>query len=182
MARHPERKLLFHPIRIALRFTDPHTELMPHRFEVSTLLPGASLGDVWSRVSRFAGVNDELSPVFRMTFPARFASLEAIPADGHCHLTSTILLFGFLPVDRHRLVLHRIEPLAGFDERSSNFNMKVWTHKRTLTPEVGGVRVTDECSLEPRIGMLGGLLYAIFSAVFAHRHRRLALTFSQKPG
>ena len=151
---------------------------MQYAFETSSFLPDASVDEVWDKLGHFDAVNYELSPVFKMTFPQKYQGLGDIPTDGESHFTSTILLFGLLPVDRHRVSFLPQEAPYGFDELSSNFNMRRWTHRRTLTAHEGGVILTDACSLEPRVGVTGGLLHAIFSAVFRHRHRRLRRVFS----
>jgi ligand-binding SRPBCC domain-containing protein len=151
---------------------------MTYQFETASFLPDVSVQDVWAQIGDFGAVNAELSPIFRMTFPARYYRISDIPADGESHFTSTILLFGVLPVDRHRVAFLPWDAPYGFDERSSNFNMKIWTHRRMLTEALGGVIVTDVCSLEPRIPLLGGVLRALFAAVFRHRHRHLRQVFS----
>jgi ligand-binding SRPBCC domain-containing protein len=151
---------------------------MIYQFETASFLPGLSAADVWAQISDFDAVNAELSPIFRMTYPARYFRISDIPADGVSHFTSTILLFGVLPVDRHRVAFLPQDTPYGFDERSSNFNMAAWTHRRTLTEAEGGVIVTDVCSLEPRIPLFGGVLRALFAAVFRHRHRHLRRVFS----
>jgi len=151
---------------------------MTYQFETASFLPAVSVQDVWDRVGAFEAVNDELSPVFQMTFPKKYQRLSEIPHDGQSHFTSTILLFGVLPVDRHRVSFLPQQSPHGFDELSSNFNMRSWTHRRTLTAREGGVILADVCSFEPRLAMMGGLLHAVFSAVFRHRHRRLRRVFS----
>jgi ligand-binding SRPBCC domain-containing protein len=151
---------------------------MTYEFETASFLPGVSVQDVWAQIGDFDAVNAELSPIFRMTYPARYFRIGDIPADGKSHFTSTILLFGVLPIDRHRVAFLPWVAPFGFDELSSNFNMRRWTHRRTLTASEGGVVVTDTCSLEPRIPLFGGILRAVFAAVFRHRHKRLRKVFS----
>lgn len=151
---------------------------MSYAFETASFLPSVSVEEVWDKVGHFDAVNYELSPVFKMTFPQEFQRLSDIPADGESHFTSTILLFGLLPIDRHRVSFLPQGAPYGFNELSSNFNMRRWTHRRTLTAREGGVILTDACSLEPRVPLFGGLLHAVFSAVFRHRHRRLRRVFS----
>lgn len=155
------------------------TELKNKQFTTTTFIPNVSREDVWARISSWQGVNAELSPEFKMTFPAQFKNLEDVPADGIVHFTSTILLFGFLPVDRHNLSIIALKAPDHFDERSSNFAMKVWTHKRSLFAHDGGVTVTDECAFVPRIGLVGPLLHGIFAGVFKRRHQRLKRFFAQ---
>jgi ligand-binding SRPBCC domain-containing protein len=147
-------------------------------FEYSCLLPGVAREQVWRRVGSWEGVNAELHPWFRMTFPPRFSRIEDIPADGQHHFTSTILLLGILPFDRHRFSLLGLDENHFFDERSSNFTVSVWKHKRMLEAEDGGVRVTDSCAFTPRISLMGKPLLAVYGAIFRRRHRRLAAYFA----
>ena len=142
-------------------------------FQHTSFIPEVDQKHVWEQIGTWSGVNYELSPFFKMTAPAAFESLDAVPADGTVHFASWVLLFGFIPVDRHKFALLGLAAPHFFDERSSNLNMRVWTHKRTLMVRDGGVEITDECSLEPRISFLGGLLHFVFNNVFKWRHKRL---------
>lgn len=148
-----------------------------YSFERSSVIPGATQEAVWARIGSWDGVNHELGPELKMTFPARFARLDDIPADNTSHFASTILLFGILPIDRHHFSLVARSAPHFFDERSSNLNMSVWTHKRTLVAHNGGVTVTDVCTFVPRLFFMGPLLKAIFSGVFNRRHKRLVRSF-----
>ena len=147
-----------------------------YRFE--SVLPGMSAQDVWNRVSAWEGVNYELGPLVEMTFPSTYSHLLEIPADGESHFTSKILLFGFLPIDAHKFALRAISPPNYFDESSSNNMMRVWTHKRVVAQTPEGVKVTDECTFEPRFRLTGGLLLFVYKSIFAHRHARLKKYFS----
>ena len=150
-----------------------------YRFQFKSFLPNVTKSQVWQRVGSWHGVNAELGSVFQMTFPDHFPRVDDIPADGNCHFTSTVLLLGVLPIDRHRFSLVDLKPDNYFDERSTNFNMSFWTHKRTLTEVAGGVEVADFCSFEPRLGLLGGILSVVYKWVFARRHKRLVSYFAK---
>ena len=149
-----------------------------YHFETSSFLPNVTQAEVWEQIGTWTGVNYELSPIVRMNHPDAFFRLADIPADGKSHFTSTLFLFGFLPFDRYKFAFVECKEPQFFDECSANFSAKVWTHKRTLTPQDGGVVVTDTCSVVPRIPFLGPLLGRVYRAVFAHRHKRLQAFFA----
>jgi ligand-binding SRPBCC domain-containing protein len=150
-----------------------------YRIDVESHLT-ASAEVVWARVSTMAGVNDELMPVVRMTYPPEGESLDvsSMPI-GEVAFRSWILLFGFLPIDRHALRLLRVEPGRGFLESSTSWNQRTWIHERTIESEPGGCRIADRVEFEPRLGLLGPLLQPIFRAVFRHRHARLRAHFGK---
>ncbi len=146
-------------------------------FEVSSVLP-APPAEVWARVSTMAGVNAELAPFFRMTFPARFASIDPVEVPlGRRVFRSWVLLFGVLPVDYDDLAFERIEPGRGFLETSTMLSQRRWIHERTLDPEGTGCRVTDRVRFEPRVPGVTWLLGPLYHRVFLHRHRQLRKAF-----
>jgi ligand-binding SRPBCC domain-containing protein len=117
-----------------------------------------------------AGVNAELRPLVRMTFPPHAARIGP-------DFTSTILLLGLLPIDRHRLHLDAIEPPRRFAERSSTLVHRVWRHERTLEPDgAGGTVLTDRVAFDARVPFPR----AAIALVFAHRHRRLRRAFGAR--
>jgi ligand-binding SRPBCC domain-containing protein len=133
---------------------------------------------VWERVSTFAGVNDELRPLMRMTAPARIRALD--PSEvvlGERIFRSWVLLFGVIPVDYDDLTLVALEPGRGFHERSRMLSMRVWEHQRRIDPDGGGCRVRDRLSFEPRMALAGPLLERFVRMTFRHRHRRLRRRF-----
>ena len=138
----------------------------------------ASPEEVWARISTMAGVNAELGPLFRMTFPDRFARID--PADvplGRRLFRSWVLLFGLLPVDYDDIAFERIEPGRGFREVSTMLSQRRWVHERRIDPVDGGCRVVDRIQFEPRIPGLRWLFLPILRATFRHRHRRLRAAF-----
>ncbi len=154
-------------------------EVLDYEYTFSSILPGVSATQVWERISSWEGVNYELGPLVQLSVPSQYPRVSDIPADGHNHFNSKVLLLGFLPIDIHRFALRAIDPPNLFDERSSNGLMRVWAHKRTLTPVEGGVEVTDNCGFEPRLGLLGGLLLITYRYIFRRRHRRLVRYFAR---
>ncbi|MAT26908.1 MAG: hypothetical protein CMN29_18480 [Sandaracinus sp.] len=135
----------------------------------------APVDAVWAEVSTMRGVNRELAPWVRMSTPGgRAVSLEALPR-GELAFHSWLLLGGVLPFDRHALVLARVDPGRGFDERSRSWLQRRWDHRRTLSPIEGGCRVEDEVVFEPRL--LPGMTRRIVGRLFAGRHRALRRRF-----
>ncbi len=143
----------------------------------------ASGADVWARAVTFAGVNDELAPLLRMTRPrglpaaATIADIEAGALVGR----SWLLLGGVVPVDWDDLRLVEIEPPRRFLERSSMASMRTWQHERRIEPSgEGECLLTDSLEFELRrplrwIPGADRLAAAIIGWVFDHRHARLRL-------
>src|SRR5262245_17438070 len=106
----------------------------PWSFTISTPLR-ASAEQVWAHASTFAGVNRELWPLLRMTFPPALARLtpEQFPV-GRTAFRSWLLLFGLVPVDFDDIQLVELEPGQGFSEVSRMLSMREWRHRRTVTP------------------------------------------------
>lgn len=142
-------------------------------------LLAASPQEVWSRVSTMQGVNAELMPILRMTYPPALSKLDDAPREllGKLAFKSWVLLLGVLPVDRHFLSLQSVTTGEGFDERSSSWSNRVWNHRRTLTPIDDGTHLVDELSFEPRIRLAAPILRGFITTVFDHRHRVLRRTF-----
>ncbi len=135
-------------------------------------------GTVWRHASSMAGVNHELMPLVRMTYPADRVALpqgEAIPQGVLFH--SWLMLFGVLPFDRHALQLKQVWPQQGFDEDSTSWLQARWIHKRRLIAHAGGVTVTDELEVTPRLRFAAPLVGAMLAQIFRHRHRRLRKRF-----
>jgi len=129
------------------------------------------------------GVNAELMPILRMTYPPTLSSLDAAPREllGKLAFKSWVLLLGWLPVDRHFLSLTSVTTGEGFDERSSSWSNRVWNHRRTLTPIDGGTHIVDELSFEPRVALAAPFLRWFITTVFTHRHRVLRRQFRMLP-
>ena len=148
-------------------------------FEIASHLAHASQRDVWDRIATWEGVNHELAPLVRMTHPARYPTVEDVPADGKSHFTSYFLALGVLPIDAHRFALRGVEVPAFFDEVSSNALLRVWAHRRSVTAVEGGVEVRDVCSLVPRFAPLGRVLERVYRFIFVRRHARLRAYYAQ---
>lgn len=152
--------------------------VLSFRVSQSSLLSADRLA-VWRHMTRMAGVNEELMPVFRMTFPSYAADLSLFERSmlGHHLFTSVLLLFGIFPIDLHFLRLEDLDDERGFDENSSSLLHSFWRHRRSLRDCEGGVEVTDEVTFSPRLAYLGYLVQPIVSFVFSHRHRQLVRKF-----
>lgn len=133
---------------------------------------------VWERVASASGINDELRPLLRMTAPRslREGGLAQVEV-GRRICRSWVLLLGVLPVDYDDITLVRLDPPAGFLERSTMLSQRVWEHERTLEEVSEGCVLTDRVSYAPRLPVPDALLRPQYEAVFRHRHRRLRRRF-----
>ena len=138
--------------------------------------------EVWRYVSTAHGVNYELWPLFRMTAPRdlREQGLAGVEL-GRRICRSWVLLLGVLPVDYDDITLVRLEPPAGFLERSPMLSQQVWEHERTLEATPKGCVLTDRIKYAPRLPVPDRVLRAVYAAVFRHRHRRLRRRFGGRP-
>ena len=141
----------------------------------------ASAQTVWAEASTMTGVNAELGPWLRMSYPARAERLgDADVAAGTVFFWSWLLLFGLLPIDRHALRLERLYPGAGFDERSHSLSQKSWVHRRRVVRiSDSSCMLTDELEFTPRIALMAAFLKPVVTALFRHRHRRLMARYGE---
>jgi hypothetical protein len=141
----------------------------------------ASQRDVFESVTTFRGINDEFWPWLRMTAPHRLREqgLSGVTV-GERVCRSWILLLGVVPVDYDDITLERLEPPQGFLERSTMLSQRAWEHERTIEPAADGAQtcvLTDRISYEPRLPLPDAPLRALYTAIFAYRHRRLRARF-----
>lgn len=137
---------------------------------------------VWRHATSPAGINAELAPLLRMSFPAGLTDFAALPAPvGRPLFRSHIRLFGIVPVERDDLRLAAVEPGRRFLERSTLLTQRSWEHERVVTADGDGARLTDRLRFVPRIPALGALHHATFHGVFAWRHHRLRRRFGGRP-
>lgn len=139
----------------------------------------ASPEEVWEHAVSPHGINRELSPLARMTFPAGAENFSEHWTAGQRLFRSWILLGGFLPVDYDDISLVEVESGRRFLENSQMLSQKKWRHERTIDPTPRGSRVTDRVTFEPRISILGPLYSPIFKAAFSLRHRNLRRLFGE---
>lgn len=142
--------------------------------------------ELWEAVTRLDGVNRELAPWLRMTAPrglagATIADLEPGRPVGR----SWLLLGGVLPVDYDDLFIAELEPPRRFLERSRMLTIDPWEHERTIEPlGAGSCRLGDRLRFElrrPLAAVPGATALAarVVTALFRHRHRRLAKLYGQ---
>ncbi|MDX1648346.1 MAG: hypothetical protein R3263_00705 [Myxococcota bacterium] len=139
---------------------------------------------VWRHAVSPEGVNHELGPWLRMTFPADVRDLAEgwrpeAPARrlGRCWL----LLGGVLPVEYDDLVFAELEPGRRFLERSVLLSQRRWEHERCVGPAPEGTRLVDRVGFAPRLPLLGPVHAWVFRAVFRWRHHRLRRRFGGRP-
>jgi ligand-binding SRPBCC domain-containing protein len=133
---------------------------------------------VWSHATSMIGVNRELAPYLRMTYPP---GMETLSEDkgrlGEPVFTSIILAFGALPVDRWELILVEVGPGRRFVEQSRVLSMKLWRHERTVEERGAGCMITDALTFAPRLPFTRAPLTTLVRALFGHRHRFLKRAF-----
>ncbi len=122
------------------------------------------------------GVNRELRPLLRMTFPSDVSDLAAL-RPGARPLRSWLLLGGLLPVEYDDVVFEELEPGRRFLERSSLLTQRLWEHERIIEPDGTGSLLTDRVLFVPRLPWLAAVHRPVFHAVFAWRHRNLRRLF-----
>lgn len=142
--------------------------------------------DVWVAVTTQEGVNYEMRPFIRMTFPASYKgkSIDDLPVGvkvGRCWL----LLLSLIPIDFDDLVIAELGPGYRFLERSTMLSMARWQHEREITAEGSGSLVTDRLTFELRtrlrqLPLSDSLFRAIVTSFFRHRHRRLRKRFGSQ--
>ena len=136
-----------------------------------------SADELWRHATTPAGVNYEMAPLLRMTFPANVGDFATDWVPGKTLFRSWMLVGGVLPVEYDDLAFVEVEPGRRFLERSKLLTQRVWQHERTLEPIDGGCRLTDRIAFEPRLGLPAGLFLPTFRLVLQHRHRRLRKRF-----
>lgn len=149
-----------------------------YAFQRTSWLP-APAEQVWRHASSMVGVNRELAPLVRMTYPPDKTHLSAatVPLSRRA-FRSWLLLFGVLPIDYDDLTFVALEPL-GFTEQSSMGTNQVWRHRRRIVPDGHGCFVIDEVQFVPRFAVLGPLALPLFALAFRLRHRNLRRIFAQ---
>jgi ligand-binding SRPBCC domain-containing protein len=133
---------------------------------------------VWARIVSVRGVNAELMPIVRMTFPRGCDRLDQLPPVGSHHVfRSLLLLAGVLPIDVHTCTTLTLEQGRGFTELSHSLVHRAWRHRRSLQPVAGGTELIDQVDFACRLPFLTAALGPVVRWVFAHRHRRMRRHF-----
>lgn len=128
-----------------------------------------------------AAVNAELGPWIKMTVPAPWHHRPIVQWPTETALfNSWILLFGVLPIDKHRFYLHSTNKATGFDERSTSIINKRWQHTRTAHPGNYGCTLTDTVTFESRLPFVAALLTPVYRLVFQRRHHYLRRCYAMR--
>ncbi|MFZ4434659.1 MAG: hypothetical protein ACOYOQ_15815 [Microthrixaceae bacterium] len=146
--------------------------------ELSSQL-AASADVVWGAASSMEGVNREVLPLVRMTYPADRANFSAESvAPGRVVFHSWLLVGGVIPVDRHALSFESFDAAGRFVEESTSWLQRRWRHERIVAePSPERCTVTDRLLIEPRLTPASPLVKWAVTRVFRHRHRRLQQRF-----
>jgi len=137
----------------------------------------ANRSEVWAATCTVASVNRELSPFVRMTDSTHGAHFDAEPWRAGAPVLWQ-LLFGFIPIDRHRVELVALPDKGGFRESSSSWWYRVWRHERALVDQPGGgCIVRDHVEIEPRLGMLDPMIAVAVRQTFRRRYQYLRREF-----
>ena len=131
----------------------------------------ADRSEVWAAVSTVGGTNWEVAPFVRMTDPTHGAPFDTEPWRVGAPAVWQ-LLFGIIPVDRHRVELVAFPDGRGFRESSSSWWHRVWRHERTLLDDPGGCIVRDVVEVEHRLGLLAPSERRAVDSNLRRRHRR----------
>lgn len=141
----------------------------------------ADKASVWYHMSSMAGVNLELSPYIKMTYPKDKANLSDLSTQfisGETIFVSFLLLFGLIPIDVHFLRLDAFDKGISFTENSVSLLQESWKHHRILIQTSAEcVDVTDTVTFQPRLPLLGHLLLPMVRFVFRGRHINLQSMF-----
>src|SRR6476620_11047083 len=136
----------------------------------------ASRSEVWSELSTIDGLNRELAPFVRMTDPTGGAAFDAEAWRGTAPVAWQ-LLFGVIPIDRHRIELVALPDGGGFRETSSSWWHRLWRHERALLDDPSGCVVRDSVEIEPRLRMSDPIMGWSVRWTFRQRHRKLRRRF-----
>jgi ligand-binding SRPBCC domain-containing protein len=145
------------------------------RLTVEVPLP-VPRAEVWAALSTIGDTNRELAPFVRMTDPTHGAPFDAEAWRGSAPVTWQ-LLFGVIPIDRHRIELFALPDGRGFRESSSSWWHRVWKHERALLDAPGGCIVRDSVEIEPRLRMADPIMAWSVRWTFRRRHQYLRRRF-----
>ncbi|AKT39175.1 SRPBCC family protein [Chondromyces crocatus] len=148
-----------------------------HHFRIESALRAAP-DDVWRWATTAEGINHELGPLMRMTWPEDVPALDLSRVVlGERIGRSWLLLGGVLPVDRSDVTLVELGERR-FVERSPMLAMKLWEHERSVTPAGDGCTVVDRLAFEPRFPVPASSWFV--RRLFTHRHARLCARWGHR--
>jgi ligand-binding SRPBCC domain-containing protein len=160
---------------------EPSTQAPRQEFSVMSQL-AATAAEVWSHAATMQGVNRELFPIARMTYPKAFSRLDHAPiVPGQPLFRAWILLFGLIPIDYDDITLAALDPEGGFLEISRMFSQSNWRHERRVRAIPGGCTIADHVQFTPRLTAIGPVYRVLFQLCFKLRHYNLRKLFGQLP-
>lgn len=147
-------------------------------FTIQSIVKAAKV-EVWQYITQMQNVNAELMPYVYMTYPKNKAAFggETIPLN-EVLFKSTLLLFGFIPIDIHYLRFDTIKYGTAFYENSYSLQHRYWKHTRSLSATGNTTIVTDELHFMPRLPFVGYLLKPFIKTIFRNRHKKLRARFN----
>lgn len=89
---------------------------------------------LWDFVISPAGFAHELGPNLRMTVPTGFQGRPSDLSDGQVVGSSTVLLFGWIPIERARITILEIAAPQRIRELHSTILFRQWQQHRSLSP------------------------------------------------
>ena len=163
------------------RAPDPPGGIQLREFSLESELD-ASPEQVWAHADSPAGVNRELRPLLRMSFPAGTTSVTEGWTPGRRVCRSWLFLLGIVPIEYDDLTFVEVVPGRRFLERSELLSQRTWEHERTVEPRPAGTLIRDRIRFAARAPFLEGVYAAVFRLVFALRHRNLRRMFGTPSG
>lgn len=134
-----------------------------------------SVDEIWSWSTSISGIQAEMWPILKITFPKGLHHIDKNTALGKPLCRCHFLLFGIFPMDMSKLTFVELEPGRRFVEQSPLVSMKMWRHERVVAATGDGASVTDNLEFSPRLAPK--LVRWFVKAFFQHRHAVLSRTF-----
>lgn len=134
-----------------------------------------SVSEIWSWSTSIRGIQAEMWPILKITFPKGMNHIDKDTALGKPLCRCHFLLLGIFPMDMSKLTFVELEPGHRFVEQSPLFSMKLWRHERIVKATSSGASVTDNLEFSPRVA--APLVRWFVKQFFEHRHSVLARTF-----
>lgn len=145
------------------------------RLTFVTHLP-TSVDELWSWSTSIQGIQAEMWPILKITFPKGMKHIDKDTALGKPLCRCHFLLLGIFPMDMSKLTFVELVPGHRFVEQSPLVSMKMWRHERVVTATAEGASVTDNLEFSPRFAP--PLVAWFVKLFFQHRHSVLSRTFS----
>lgn len=147
-------------------------------FTISSLVK-KEIQEVSSELLTMKGVNYELMPLIRMSMPPDHLSKSIVKWPvGSVIFTSTVFLFGIIPVDKHKFRLVKTDQF-GIEERSTALSNLEWNHLRQITHTNEHTEISDVVEFKPILQISGYFMLPIYKSIFKHRHKRIMKKYAQ---